>query len=65
MTQLLNAVMQEVDKLPCQEQDILAKLLSEELNWNDSIADTQDELALMAFEALAEYKSNKTKTLEL
>jgi len=65
MTQLLDEVIHKIEKLPNQEQDIIATLILDEINWQDTLANTQNELAFLAFEALEEYKSNKTQILKL
>lgn len=67
MTQLLEQALREVAKLPAPEQDALAAILLEELvseqRWTASFAKSQDALAKLAGEALAEYTAGKTKPL--
>jgi hypothetical protein len=67
MTQLLKKVFSEVAKLPASEQDAVAALVIEELasekRWSSSFANSQDLLAKLAEEALAEYASGQTKPL--
>ena len=67
MTQLLDKALSEVAKLPASEQDAVAALVLEELasekRWSMSFAKSQDLLAKLAEEALAEYASGKTKPL--
>lgn len=67
MTQLLEKALSEVAKLPPSEQDALAAILLEELaseqKWNDLFAQSQDALALLAEDALAEYRAGKTNPL--
>jgi hypothetical protein len=67
MTQLLDKALSEVAKLPASEQDAVAALVLEELasekRWSLSFAKSQDLLAKLAEEALAEYASGKTKPL--
>jgi hypothetical protein len=68
MTELLEKAFAEASKLPPEEQDSLARMLlddlaSEEL-WGQSFARSQDELARLADEALAEYERGETKPLE-
>ena len=67
MTQLLKKAFQEVSKLPEGEQDALAAILLEEVvseaRWSKSFEKSQDALATLAQEALAEYESGKTKPL--
>ena len=42
---------------------LLAALVAEE-NWDEAFAQSQDKLALLANEALAEHHNGKTKALE-
>jgi hypothetical protein len=67
MTQLLEQALSEVAKLPASEQDVVAALVIEELaserRWSSSFANSQDLLAKLAEEALAEYASGRTKPL--
>jgi len=67
MTQLLEKAISEVAKLPASEQDAMAVLVLEELaserRWLSSFAKSQDILANLAEEALAEYAAGKTKPL--
>ncbi len=65
MTLLLEKALLEVAKLPAPEQDALAAILLEELvseqRWSASFAKSQDLLAHLAKEALAEDKAGKTE----
>ena len=65
MTQLLEKALSEVAKLPPSEQDALAAILLEELaseqKWSELFAKSQDKLAELAQEALAEHHAGKTK----
>jgi len=67
MTQLLEKAFSEVAKLPASEQDAVAALVIEELasekRWSSSFANSQDLLAKLAEEALAEDASGQTKPL--
>ena len=65
MTQLLEKVLSEVAKLPEPEQDALAAIVLEEIasehRWSDSFANSQDALAKLAEEALAEHTAGRTR----
>lgn len=65
MTQLLDKAVSEAAKLPEPEQDALAAILLTEIEserrWSDSFAKSQDALAELAAEALAEHAAGKTK----
>lgn len=67
MTKLLDKALGEVAKLPASEQDAVAALVLEELasekRWSLSFAKSQDLLAKLAEEAMAEYASGQTKPL--
>jgi hypothetical protein len=65
MTQLLDKAVCEAAKLPEPEQDALAAILLAEIEserrWSESFAKSQDALAELANEALAEHEAGKTK----
>jgi hypothetical protein len=67
MTKLLEKALEEVAKLPASEHDAVAAILLEELaseqRWTESLAKSQDQLAKLAEEAIAEYKAGRTKPL--
>jgi len=68
MTELLEKAFAEASKLTPEEQDILARMLLDELAseelWEQSFARSQDVLARLADEAVAEYERGETKPLE-
>lgn len=68
MTELLEKAFVEASKLPREAQDMLAKMLLDDLaaeeKWDETFAGSQDKLATLADEALAEYQSGRTKKLE-
>jgi hypothetical protein len=67
MTKSLETAFAKAAKLPAKEQDALAAFLLEELaserKWDEQFAASQDQLALLAREAIAEFKARKTKPL--
>ena len=67
MTKLLEQAIERVSKLPASDQDAVATMVLEELasehRWGNSFAKSQDALAKMAEQALAEYDAGKTKPL--
>ena len=65
MTTSLKAVYSKLSKMSAAEQNAIAALLNEELAWKASFEKSQDELSLLAEEAIAEYKKGKTKPLKL
>ena len=68
MTKLLERAFAEAAKLPDPEQDELAKRLLMELAddqaWDRAFACSQDKLARLAAEALAEHEAGLTQELE-
>ena len=67
MTQLLDKALSEIAKHKASEQDAVAALVLEELaseeRWSSSFAESQDLLATLAEEALAEHAAGRTKPL--
>ena len=68
MTALLQQAFERASSLPEKDQDSFARFLISEIDdetqWEASFAGSQDELALMAREALAEYKAGKTRPMD-
>ena len=68
MTKLLEKAFEDASRLSEEDQDALAEMLLSELaseeRWTDAFAKSQDKLAILAKEALAEYKQGKTKRIE-
>ena len=67
MTQLLKKAFSAVEKLSESDQDAVAALVLEELEsekrWSESFAKSQDLLAKLAGEAVAEDAAGRTKPL--
>jgi len=68
MTKLLEKAFEDASRLPEEDQDALAEMLLSDLaseeRWTAAFATSQDKLAFLAKEALAEYKQGKTKLIE-
>jgi hypothetical protein len=68
MTKTLQKVIDEVSQLPPDEQETFAAWMLIELRseqrWNELFARSQDMLANMADEALAEHRAGKTLPLD-
>lgn len=68
MTKLLEKVLNEVSRLPENEQDALAAVLLSELEsehrWSEAFAKFPNTLAKLAEEAKAEFQAGKTKPFE-
>lgn len=67
MTNQLERAFAQASKLPERDQEALATLLMEEMEsekkWDEAFAISQDLLAQMADEALAEHKRGETRPL--
>jgi len=68
MTVLLKKAFDAVSALPPERQDALAKMILAEIQddkqWDEAFAQSQDKLAVMADEALAEHRAGKTRSME-
>lgn len=68
MTDLLQKAIHELSQLPADEQDAFAAWMLQELRseqrWNELFARSQDVLAKMADEALAEHRAGRTLLLD-
>jgi hypothetical protein len=63
MTALLKSVLEKIKRLPLSEQNALAKMLSEELEWQKSFTKSAKQLSSLAEEALDEYRKGKTRPM--
>ncbi len=57
----LKEIISTIEKLKDEEQRQIAKLLSDEINWDVTLQNSQEKLSNLANEALTEYKEGKTK----
>lgn len=68
MTTLLQHAIEQVNQLPPEDQDSFAawmlEALQKEHRWQELFAQSQDLLAKMADEALAEMRAGKTEPLD-
>jgi hypothetical protein len=68
MTELLEQAIAEIKKLPTDEQDAIAALILEEIEdetrWDEAFKKSQDTLARLAAEALAEDQAGNTRELD-
>ncbi len=68
MTKLLEKAFAEASKLSETDQDAIARMLLNDLaseeRWEEAFAQSQDELAMLAEEALAEFNQGQTKPIE-
>jgi hypothetical protein len=68
MTKLLQRAFDEASKLPDGEQDALGRILLEQLaserRWEELFAGSEDLLAELADQALAEHRAGRTEKLD-
>ena len=68
MTELLKKAFAEASRLAGDEQDALGRWLLQELasqrRWDQTLANSQDTLAALADEALAEHRDGRTQNLD-
>jgi hypothetical protein len=68
MTKRLQEAFDKASQLPAEEQDWFAAFLLQELEsehrWQELFASSQDALAKLAKEALAEHRAGKTRLLD-
>ena len=68
MSELLEQAISKLKTLPPQQQNEMATIILEELEdedkWDTAFANSQDALAKLAGEAMAEYRAGKTQELD-
>lgn len=68
MTQLLEQAIARLKTLPTTEQDAIAVMILEELEdevrWDATFAKSQDALAKLAAEAMAEHRAGATQEID-
>jgi hypothetical protein len=68
MTRALREAFEEAEKLPEADQDQLAAAIRQEIRaerrWDSALAASQDALARLADEALAEHRAGRTLPLD-
>ena len=68
MTELLEQAIARLKTLSSSAQDAIAAMILEELEdearWDEAFAKSQDVLAKLADEAMAEYRAGKTQVLD-
>ncbi len=69
MTQLLQRALMEITQLPEVEQDQIAQMVLDELlserRWQKAFSKSQDQLAVLADEALAEFEAGQTEMMDV
>jgi hypothetical protein len=68
MTELLKEAIAQLQTLPSDEPDAIARIILEEIEeerrWDQSFANSSDILAKLAAEAMAEHQAGKTEPLD-
>ena len=57
--------MDRAGKLPEKQQKAIAQLILNEMEWDRGFQSSQEKLSILAEEALTDYKSGKTKPMDL
>ena len=69
MTELLERAVAKIKQLPANEQDAIAAIILEEMEdevrWQEKFARSQNVLAKLAAEAMAEDQAGKTQELDV
>jgi hypothetical protein len=65
MTQILQTAINKLNQLSEAEQNAIATLINEELEWDNKFLNTQDKLSHLANEASEEYMRGETKPWDL
>lgn len=60
----LRRALKKAEKLPKEKQKAIAEIILDEIQWDLSFQNSKQKLALLAEEALVEYKAKKTKPLK-
>lgn len=60
MIDQVKKIFNRIANLPEKQQIELAKLIEDEISWEQTFASSQEALAALAKEAIQEYKSGKT-----
>jgi aspartate/glutamate racemase len=68
MTKLLEQAIAKIKTLSADQQDLIAQIILEELEdehrWDESFAHSEDLLAKLAAEAMAEHRAGKSQELD-
>ena len=60
MIDSVKKAIKEIEKLSEKKQQEMAQLIHEEISWDSTLLQNQDQLSQMAKEAVNEYKTGKT-----
>lgn len=64
MVEELKKAMIKAEGLPEKQQKLIAELILNEIEWDNSFQSSSEKLSILAQEALLEYKAGKTKPMD-
>ena len=64
MTDELRRAMTKAEGLSSDRQKLIAELILDEINWDDTFQSSSEKLTALAKEALTDYKAGKTKPMD-
>lgn len=64
VTELKKAI-EKAEKLSDKEQQVIAQLIVDEISWDQTLKDSENQVSSLAQEALNEYKKGKTKPFQI
>ena len=64
VTELKKAI-EKAEKLSDKEQQVIAQLIVDEISWDQTLKDSENQLSSLAEEALKEFKKGKTKPFQI
>jgi hypothetical protein len=65
MIKELKIAIEQASELSTEKQKEIASIILDEIGWNSSFDKSQDQLFVLAQEALSDYKAGKTQPLDL
>jgi hypothetical protein len=64
MVEELKKALEKAEKLPIEDQKLIAEMIMDEISWDEAVRSSERKLSSLAAEALQEYKRGKTKPLK-
>ena len=65
MTTELKIAIEKASELSTEKQKEITSIIFDEISWDNSFDKSQDQLSMLAQEAINEYKAGKTQPLDL
>ena len=60
MIDQVKKLIEQLEKLPSKRQEEIASLIEDELNWDTTFNESQDEISALAREAIRDYEAGAT-----